>query len=452
MRHLGKIAFASASLIWLAAACGGGDDTATNGADASTGSNDSGGTTPTDSGPIIVPTTCNGSVLSVVAAAPTNLPALPSITVPSGFKIEVIAEIDSARELAALPNGDLLVATNGGEMDIIPNAEADAMPGKSVKFADAMDSNPAGITYVPTTCTIYWGTNKGVYKADYKDGDLTGDFGTTIANVRQGTPTPKSDGDVHQTTSVALGNGVLYASVGSGCNACTEVDPTRATIQQMKPDGTGMTTKATKIRNAIAITTNAATGMVWAGGAGQDSICNTAGNCPPGTGHPYEFFDAVTSHTGVADYGWPDCEENHNAFGSGADCTNAVAPVIEFPAYSTLIGAAFYPANQTGAHAFPASYKGGLFISGHGSWHTTASGAKFSPPRLAFVAMNGDSPKTPVDWNDPTKQWTPFVDGWQKADGVTRVGQPTGVAVGSKGSLFFADDANGYVYRVRPSS
>lgn len=445
MRRSAHLFWLSAALVSVVFACGS-DDAATGG-DAGIGTDggggggrDGGGTGGGDSGggAVVLPASCNGSVLSTSTPA-TGLPTVPSgLTVASGFKMEVVASIDSARELAALPNGDLLVATGGSAMYIIPNAEADGAPGKSAKFADAQDGAPAGVTYVPTTCAIYWGTNQGVWKATYKDGDLTGDFGSApIAKVRQGTPTPGSDGDVHQTTSVAFSNGTLYASVGSGCNACTEVDPTRATIQQMNADGSNMTTKGARIRNAIAITTNPDTGTVWAGGAGQDSLP---------TGHPYEFFDALTSHDGQADYGWPDCEENHNAYGSGADCTNTVQPLIEFTAYSTLIGAAFYSKNQGGSHAFPAPYKGGVFISNHGSWHTGSVNGYFSPPRLAFVAMNGDTPVTPVDWNDPTKQWAPFVDGWSQ--GTARA---TGVAVGSKGSLFVADDHNGYVYRIRPN-
>ncbi|MGH7281482.1 MAG: hypothetical protein ACRELY_08175, partial [Polyangiaceae bacterium] len=123
-----------------------------------------------------------------------------------------------------------------------------------------------------------------------------------------------------------------------------------------------------------------------------------------------------------------------------------VQPLIEFTAYSTLIGASFYSKCQTGAHAFAAQYKGGVFISNHGSWHTATGGGYFSPPRLAFVAMNGDTPVTPVDWTDPTKQWTNFVNGWSQD-----TARATGVAVGSKGSLFVADDKNGLVYRIRPN-
>ena len=73
-----------------------------------------------------------------------------------------------------------------------------------------------------------------------------------------------------------------------------------------------MTTRARRIRNAIGLATNLNTGTVWAGDAGQDSLPE---------GHPYEFFDALTKHTGVADYGWPACEENRHAYTSGANCS-----------------------------------------------------------------------------------------------------------------------------------
>jgi len=47
------------------------------------------------------------------------------------------------------------------------------------------------------------------------------------------------------------------------------VDPTRATVQRANLDGSGMLTYATRIRNAIALTTNPMTGTVWAGVQGK---------------------------------------------------------------------------------------------------------------------------------------------------------------------------------------
>ena len=370
-------------------------------------------------------------------------PSAPQgLRVPAGFRIQTIAQVGDARELAALPNGDLLVATGGSDVYIIPNAEgATGKPaGAPHVFATINDRQAEGIAFAAARCEIFVATTNGVWSIRYKSGDQTAEKIRRIAKVRTGGIPPHSDGDVHTSTSVTFSNGLVYASIGSSCDRCTEIDPTRASIYTMKPGGANFTKRGTRIRNGIAIFTNPASGHVWIGGAGQDTLP---------FGHPYEFLDDVSSHTGIADYGWPECEENHNAFGSGADCSHTVEPLVELYAYSTIIGGAFYPLDRAGAYAFPAHYRGGIFAAAHGSWHTK-NGNSAAPAQVVFVPMNGDKPKTPMDWNaSPTKQWTTFIGGLQAA-GTNRRGRPTGVAVGSKGSLFVADDQDGVIYRVRP--
>jgi glucose/arabinose dehydrogenase len=376
---------------------------------------------------------CLGTVPSSSAPGSAPVPAT-NLSVPASFHIEIIARISGPRELAALPNGDLLVGTNGSQIFIVPNAEASSAAGSPQVFATLNDTPAAGVTFVQQSCTVYAATQFGIYAMPYHDAELNVSNPTHIASFRQG------GGGGHSTSSVAFSGSTLYASVGSSCNACVESDPTRATIQQMSPNGTNMSARAIRIRNAIALTINPDTGTLWAGDAGQDDLP---------LGHPFEFFDAVTHHAGVADYGWPDCEENHNNFGSGASCVSQVIPAVELPAYSTIIGAAFYSKNAGGAHAFPQSYRGGAFVAAHGSWHQN-NGTYVAPPRVAFIPMIGDAPVKAVNWGDPTVQWTEFVGGFQLSDGVTRVGRPTGLAVGSQGSLFVADDEAGAIYRIRP--
>jgi glucose/arabinose dehydrogenase len=384
---------------------------------------------------------CNGSIPSSAPMGPA--PTTPNgLVLPTGFTIETIAHVGGARELVALPNGDLLVATSSDSVYIVPNVEAAGAAGAPSMFATFGTAPSSGLTFDPSSCTVYAGANDGVYAMPYSDGALTAPSVHKIASVRTGQISPGTDGDVHVSTSVAVAGGKLYASVGSSCNACVEVDPTRASIQVMNLDGSAMTTRATRIRNAVALAENPATGTLWGGGAGQD-------NLP--FGHPFEFFDAVSLHAGVADYGWPACEENQNNYGSGANCSSTVTPLVELPAYQTLIGAVFYPAGQTGTYAFPPAWRG-LFLAGHGSWHRMTNNSFQTPPRVAFVSMSGDIPATAMNWSnpDPTSQWTEMVGGFQLSDGVTRIGRPTGLAVGSQGSLFVGDDQSGVVYRIRP--
>ena len=126
-----------------------------------------------------------------------------------------------------------------------------------------------------------------------------------ISSVRTGSVAPNSDGDVHLSTSVAVSGQKLYVAVGSSCDACEEIDPTRATIQTMALDGSGMKLRARRWRNALAFAVDPKTKAVWAGGAGQDSLPE---------GHPFEFMDPVSLRPTPADYGWPDCEENRVAY------------------------------------------------------------------------------------------------------------------------------------------
>lgn len=369
--------------------------------------------------------------------------ASSGLHVPSGFTIETIANVTGARELAALPNGDLLVGTKGSDVYLIPDAEAHA--GTPQIFATFDDSRAAGVTFAAPLHAIYVGTMHHVWEIPYR-GERKASSIHKVADVRAGDVAPGTDGDVHTTTSVAYAKGFIYVSGGSSCNAtmdggkpCVEVDPTRAAVSVMKPDGSGFTQRAKRIRNAIALTVNPQTAAVWVGDAGQDDLP---------FGHPYEFLDDLSARPGDADYGWPECEENHRAYVAGANCSNAVEPLVELPAYSTVVGATFYPARQTGRYAFPSPYRGGLFVAVHGSWHTK-DGCHAAPPRVVYVAMNGDRPAKAVDWADPTRQWTNFATGFQS--GCTdRIGRPTGIAVGTQGSLFVADDDAGVIYRIRP--
>jgi glucose/arabinose dehydrogenase len=368
------------------------------------------------------------AVLALLAPAGVRAAAVPvGLTVPAGFIIERIATVENGRELAIAPNGDLFVGTSGNTVYIVADAQGTAAAAKV--FVQIADHPVAGVAIDGER--MYLGAQFGVYELPYRAGDRVARVQPRkIASVRT-----NGQSRDHVTTTVAVAGKRLYASVGSSCNNCEpDLDATRATIQEMDLDGSGMTPKARHVRNAIALATNPQTGTLWAGVAGQDELPH---------GHPYEMFDAVTLHAGVADYGFPYCYENHQAI-DGHDCSAQAVARVVMPAYETPIGAVFYPAHPTGAHAFGETYRGGAFVTLRGSWHQPPV-----PPRVVFIPMNGDAPKTPVDWNDPAAQWKEFVGGFQLADG-RRIARPTGIAVGPDGSLFVSDDTDGGIFRIRP--
>lgn len=395
------------------------------------------------------PSTAPIALLPTPALPASNVPATappntnkgtmnPAMHLPAGFTGDIIANF-VARELAFLPNGDLLAGTKGQSIVIVPNAEG-AVPGKSQNFITLNDQNALGVAFGPDGY-IYAATTNHLWKIPYTTGAQSepNSSAQIIATYRQGGIPAGSDGDQHDNSSVAINGNTIYVGVGSSCNSCKEIDPTRATIQALSLGAPGpMTEVAKRIRNPLAMTINPATGTLWVGGPGQDHLPY---------GHPYEYMDPVTLHTAPADYGWPACEENNDPFNSGANCIGTVAPILETYAYSTHIGAAFYPLNQSGAYAFPQAYRGGLFVSSHGSWHCCPSVI----PKVEFFEMNGDSPRIPVTWTNPTTQWSAFLYDTRSSTGNTTYNERfTGVAVGPQGSLFVGDDNTPGIYRIRP--
>jgi glucose/arabinose dehydrogenase len=363
-------------------------------------------------------------VLCAAVLAAALLGATPVVI--GGFSIEPIATIQRARELAAAPNGDLFVGTLGQDVYIIPHADASGSAGAPRVFVHLDDSPAAGVAFSDNA--LYVGTQFAVWRIPYRTGDLrTRSAPQKLASVR-----PSGVARDHITTSVAVAKGVLYASVGSSCNACRpDLDETRATVGRIS--GGGYQIIARNIRNAIALTANENTGSIWAGVAGQDELP---------AGHPYEIFDDVSTHAPQADYGWPTCYENHR----GSGCGGVTVSRVVFPAYATPIGAVFYPQDPGGRYIFPARFRGGAFVTLHGSWH----GPPYVAPAVVFVPMTGDSPATGVDWNDPRKQWTQFVGSYQDDGSDRRIGRPTGITIGPQSDIFLADDVNGTIYRIRP--
>ena len=166
--------------------------------------------------------------LALFLAADTHAPL--RLRVPSGFAIEAIADVGGARELVALPSGDLIVGTRGRNVYIVPDAEGTA--GRPHVFATFDDDFASGVAFAGDRSEIYVATMHHVWAIPYH-GERTATQTRRIADVRNGPVAPGTDGDVHTTTSVAYSNGLIYLAAGSSCNAtmddgkkpCEELDP-----------------------------------------------------------------------------------------------------------------------------------------------------------------------------------------------------------------------------------
>jgi glucose/arabinose dehydrogenase len=82
----------------------------------------------------------------------------------------------------------------------------------------------------------------------------------------------------------------------------------------------------------------------------------------------------------------------------------------------------------------PANYRGGAFVSEHGSWKRTP----LNGYRVVFVPFSGGQPSGPAQ-----DVVTGFLDANNHAQG-----RPVGLAVDRDGGLLIADDVGNAVWRV----
>ena len=235
------------------------------------------------------------------------------------------------------------------------------------------------------------------------------------------------DGGQHPNRTLAVRNGHLYLSIGSSCNACDETNDEHATMVRMRLDGSERTVYAKGLRNTIGFDWHPETGQLW----GMDHGSDWRGNdIPP------EELNRIEEK---GDYGWPFCygAQHVDVYLSsdpeGASkeeyCAETRVPALTYVPHSAPMGLVFYTGSQ-----FPSDYRGDAFVTLRGSWNRNPlSGYKVV--RVHFE--NGQ----PVEIED-------FVTGFLLEDDTAYFGRPVGIVQARDGSLLFADDTNGVIYRV----
>ena len=145
-------------------------------------------------------------------------------------------------------------------------------------------------------------------------------------------------GGWHLTRTIVVGgNGKLYVSVGSSCNACEEKEEVRATVVEMDPDGKNQRYFARGLRNAV--------GLRWV----NDRLYVTnMGSDHLGVNRPADTFYSLQAET---NYGWPYCFQTgsriypdlkFNPGGSKFDCGKVPQALVPFPAHSSPLGLEYF--------------------------------------------------------------------------------------------------------------
>jgi glucose/arabinose dehydrogenase/mono/diheme cytochrome c family protein len=425
---------------------------------------------------------CAGSSSASAQSAPADAQpkgaACPhddsGLKLPAGFCATIFADgIGHARHLVVATNGVVYVNTWSGRYygNDAPHADGFLVAlqdttgaGKAdvnTRFGETVQSGGAG------------GTGIGLYK-----GSLFAEINDKLVRYRlpSGSIIPQGRA-VPVVTGLPLGgdhpmhpfaidsDGSLYIDVATATNACQEqnrtpkspgINPcteleTRGGIWRYDANKTSQAFStaerfATGIRNAEGFAIDAA-GHHFITQHGRDQLhANWPDRYKPEEEATQPAEELLLLSQG-GDYGWPECyydaiqgrlvlapEYGGDGGKKVGPCANKIAPIAAFPAHWAPNAMALYDKQQ-----FPTHYRGGVFITFHGSWDRAPYPQ--GGYNVVFQALAGDH---------GSGQCEIFADGF--AGAVKSPGQaehrPSGLAVGPDGSLFVSDDVRGRIYRI----
>jgi Raf kinase inhibitor-like YbhB/YbcL family protein len=343
---------------------------------------------------------------------------LRAIKAPVGFTVSVFANgLKNARILAVAPDGTVYLSRRDqGDVVMLRDLDGD---GKA-DDGGLIVANRAGAHGLAVhDGHLYIATVKEIFKAPIKPDGTLGAPEMLLGDL--------PDSGQHPNRTIAFGpDGMLYITVGSTCNACTESNPENATVLRASPDGKSRTIFASGLRNTIGIAWEPRTGELWGMDHGIDFLGDEV--------QPEELNKIERGKQ----YGWPHIwgKDGVNPQSTpvgdiSKDQWKALSTpmVLDYTAHAAPMQMLFYPGGS-----FPAEYTGDAFVTMRGSWNRNpASG--YEIVRIRFA--NGQPQKI-----------EPFVTGFLTDGGKTHIARPVGLAVAKDGALLMADDANGTIYRV----
>jgi glucose/arabinose dehydrogenase/mono/diheme cytochrome c family protein len=395
------------------------------------------------------------------------------LRLPAGFCATVFAdEIGHARHLAVASNGVVYVNTwsgayygndalpAGGFLVALQDTSGRGKADVARRFGETVQSGGAG------------GTGIGIYK-----GALYAEINDKIVRytLPEGSIIPRDPpqtivaglplGGDHPMHPFAIdAAGLMYVDVGTATNSC---QPQNRTLESPGTDPcTELLTRggiwrydANKTDQLFSPAARFATGIRNGEGFAIDSrgriFVSQHGRDQLHSSWP-AFYQLSQEATLPAeellhlrqggDYGWPECYYDpglHSLVlapeygGDGkrvGECAKKIGPVAYFPAHWAPDGMALYDKQQ-----FPTRYRNGVFIAFHGSWNRAPYAQKGY--NVVFQALAGDKASGSCEI---------FADGFAGIEKTPEKAahRPTGIAVGSDGSLFVSDDVRGRIYRI----
>ncbi len=226
-------------------------------------------------------------------------------------------------------------------------------------------------------------------------------------------------GGWHLTRTIVFGNGKLYVSVGSSCNACEEKEDVRASIMEMDPDGKNQRHFARGLRNAV--------GMRW---VGNQLVVTNMGADHLGLMKPADTMGTIS---GGSHYGWPYCyqagstvfvDPKYNPRGSKFDCKQSPPLKVPFTAHAAPLGLEYFD-DSNGPEL-----QGSFLVALHGSTNKRIAHG------YSVVRVPEGSSKT-----------QDFITGFLEKGVVN--GRPCDILSYGKDAFLLTDDKSGVIYYVQ---
>jgi glucose/arabinose dehydrogenase/mono/diheme cytochrome c family protein len=417
------------------------------------------------------------SALSATLALAASPPALPvpdpddgAITLPPGFRALVVADnlvanrkvgnnSEALRGIAVAANGDIYVKGKFGGIFALRDATGDGRADEIKEFGPG----DGGTHILFHDGWLYHSSRTTVYRYKYAPGELVP--AGAVQTVVSGLPAERD----HDAKAFAFDEqGHMLVEIGSPYNVYSTpdrqlgakgMDPTEFQktyggfwrfdankLNQTQADGTRFSTGH---RHAVALAWNPISKAFFMVQMGRDNL-NVVDPV---------HYDALDNAERVSEvmhvvregsnFGWPftywdPFKKAHMMSPEfGGDNFKRVdpdpydKPLVAFPAHWAPLQIVMYAGTQ-----FPERYRGGAFVTFHGSWNRAPRPQ--AGYQVAFVPFDAQGM--------PTGTYETFADGFAgKAEFVnTRDARfrPAGIAAGPDGSLYVTDTEKGRVWRI----
>lgn len=368
-------------------------------------------------------------------------------TAPAGFVVSLFADgFNNPRAVYVAPNGDMLVVesntikntvmqagaivlgaskaenmkTSQNRITLLRDADGDGKPEVRETFLENLNQ-PFGMLIIGNY--FYVANTDALLRFPYKAGQTKIDGeGTKILEL------PAEGRNQHWSRNLLANadGSKIYIAVGSVDNMGDngkDVNPRRACILEINPDGTAERVYASGLRNPVGIAWAPGTKTLWASVNERDELGDEL------------VPDYLTGVQEGGFYGWP-----WSYWGQHKDprieaprpdlVQKAIVPDVNLGAHTASLGMAFYTNDK-----FPGAYQGGAFIAQHGSWNRSV----LTGYKVVYVPFANGRPTGPMQ---------DFLTGFYGADKNEVHGRPAGITMLADGSMLVTDDVNDRIWRV----